>query len=55
MIGGDSEILAEKSKKFLFAAAMLLALFLIILIAFVISIFYYRLYEFDIKWPGDHR
>lgn len=45
MIMGDSEILAEKSKKFLFVAAMLLALFLIILVAFVISIFYYRLYE----------
>ena len=42
---GDSEILAEKSKKFLFVAAMLLALFLIILVAFVISFFYYRLYE----------
>lgn len=42
---GDSEILAEKSKKFLFVAAMLLALFLIILVAFVISIFYYRLYK----------
>ena len=37
MIMGDSEILAEKSKKFLFVAAMLLALFLIILVAFVIS------------------
>lgn len=45
MIMGDSEILAEKSKKFLFVAAMLLALFLIILVAFVISIFYYRLYK----------
>lgn len=45
MIMGDSEILAEKSKKFLFVAAMLLALFLIILVAFVISFFYYRLYE----------
>lgn len=39
MIMGDSEILAEKSKKFLFVAAMLLALFLIILVAFVISFF----------------
>ena len=45
MISCDSEILAEKSKKFLFVAAMLLALFLIILVAFVISFFYYRLYE----------
>lgn len=45
MISCDSEILAEKSKKFLFVAAMLLALFLIILVAFIISIFYYRLYE----------
>ena len=39
MISCDSEILAEKSKKFLFVAAMLLALFLIILVAFVISFF----------------